>query len=236
MPIRPAQTLLVVDDEPNIRAAVCDAARADVGRCLSAAGGREALDTARRERPDVIVLDLGLPDLDGLEVCHRLREFTQVPIVVLSARHSEAEKARLLDAGADDYVTKPFGTVEFQARIRAHLRRARRPAPPRGPIAIGPFTIDVERRLAARGAAAVHLTPTEWQLLQTLLANAGRTMTHLQLFRAVWGSSDGDPQQYLRVYMAHLRRKLEADPYAPRHFVTEPGVGYRFEIEPTDGR
>ncbi|MDE3216987.1 MAG: winged helix-turn-helix domain-containing protein, partial [Gemmatimonadota bacterium] len=135
-----------------------------------------------------------------------------------------------------DYVTKPFGTVEFQARIRAQLRRARRPAPPHGPMAIGPFTIDVERRSAARGDVAVHLTPTEWHLLQTLVANAGRTMTHLQLFRAVWGSSDGDPQQYLRVYMAHLRRKLEADPYAPRHFVTEPGVGYRFEIEPANGQ
>jgi two-component system, OmpR family, KDP operon response regulator KdpE len=175
------------------------------------------------------VLDLGLPDLDGLEVCRRLRRMTQAPILVLSARHSESEKARLLDAGADDYVTKPFGTVEFQARIRAQLRRARQPSAPRGPLSIGPFTIDLERRTASRGDAPVHLSPTEWQLLHVLVANAGRTMTHAQLFRAVWGASDGDPQQYLRVYMAHLRRKLEADSYTPRHFLTEPGVGYRFE-------
>ena len=234
MPTTSRQTLLVVDDEPKIRTAVCDAVALDVARCVEASTGVEAIAAAQREHPDVIVLDLGLPDRDGVAVCRRLREFTQAPILVLSARHSESEKARLLDAGADDYVTKPFGTVEFRARIRAQLRRARRPAPPRGPLAIGPFTIDVERRSASRGAAAVHLSPTEWQLLQVLAANAGRTMTHAQLFRAVWGSSDGDPQQYLRVYMAHLRRKLEADPYTPRHFVTEPGVGYRFEIEPVD--
>ena len=234
MPSTPRQTLLVVDDEPKIRAAVCDAVRDDVHRCVPAATGAEAVDAARRDRPDVIVLDLGLPDLDGLDVCRRLRQLTQAPILVLSARHSESEKARLLDAGADDYVTKPFGTVEFRARIRAQLRRARRPAAPEGPITIGPFTIDVERHTAARGGAAIHLSPTEWQLLHVLVANAGRTMTHAQLFRAVWGASDGDPQQYLRVYMAHLRRKLEADAYAPRHFLTEPGVGYRFEAEPAD--
>jgi two-component system, OmpR family, KDP operon response regulator KdpE len=232
----PRCTLLVVDDEPPIRAAVCDAVAPDVARCLQAATGSEAIDAARRQRPDVIVLDLGLPDGDGVEVCRRMREFTQVPIVVLSARHSEAEKARLLDAGADDYITKPFGTVEFRARIRAQLRRARLPAAPAGPIAVGPFAVDVERRSAARNGTPVHLTPTEWLLLRTLFANPGRTMTHQQLFRAVWGSSDGDPQQYLRVYMAHLRRKLEVDPYAPRHFVTEPGVGYRFEAEPADVR
>jgi two-component system KDP operon response regulator KdpE len=233
MPASPRSTLLVVDDEPPIRAAVCGAVASDVARCIQASSGGEAVATARREHPDVIVLDLGLPDGDGIGVCRRLREFTQAPIVVLSARHSESEKARLLDAGADDYITKPFGTVEFRARIRAQLRRARLPAAPPGPVAIGPFSVDIERRSAARDGAPVHLTPTEWQLLRTLLANPGRTMTHLQLFRAVWGSSDGDPQQYLRVYMAHLRRKLEVDPYAPRHFVTEPGVGYRFETEPS---
>lgn len=236
MPASLHSTLLIVDDEPPIRDAVCDAVRSDVGRCLQASTGSEAVATAQRDHPDVIVLDLGLPDGDGLDVCRRLRQFTEAPIVVLSARHSESEKARLLDAGADDYITKPFGTVEFRARIRAQLRRARLPAAPPGPVAIGPFSVDVERRSAARNGVPVHLTPIEWQLLRTLLANPGRTMTHHRLFRAVWGSSDGDPQQYLRVYMAHLRRKLEVDPYTPRHLVTEPGVGYRFEAEPSDVR
>jgi len=230
MPASPPATLLVVDDEPKIRAAIRAAVRADVTRCVEAGSGADAIAAAERDRPDVIVLDLGLPDMDGVDVCRRIREASPVPIVVLSARYSEDEKARLLDAGADDYITKPFGTVEFRARIRAQLRRARM-AGPRGAVTIGPFVIDVERRSAARGTASVHLSPTEWELLQALVANAGRTMTHRQLFRTVWGASSGDPQQYLRVYMAHLRRKLEADAYAPRHFITEPGVGYRFEIE-----
>ena len=230
-PSSPGITLLVIDDEAGIRAAVREATAPDVARCVEASTGAEGLAAAQRHRPDVIVLDLGLPDLEGLEVCRRLRDATRAPIVVLSARHSESEKARLLDAGADDYITKPFGTVEFRARIRAHLRRSRLPAIPHAPVAIGPYTIDVERRSATRGATTVHLTPTEWRLLEALVANAGRTMTHQRLFHAVWGASDGDPQQYLRVYMAHLRRKLESDPYAPRHFVTEPGVGYRFETD-----
>ena len=230
-PPSPLPTLLIVDDEPKIRDAVHRAMARDIGRCLEAGTGGEAIDTARRERPDVIVLDLGLPDMDGIEVCRTIREYSHVPIVVLSARHSEDEKARLLDAGADDYVTKPFGTVEFRARLRAHVRRSRLPSAVQAPIEIGPFVIDLERRTASRDGSAVHLTPTEWGLLQALVANAGRTMTHRQLFRAVWGASHGDAQQYLRVYMGHLRRKLERDPYAPRHFITEPGIGYRFEFE-----
>jgi two-component system, OmpR family, KDP operon response regulator KdpE len=223
-------TLLIVDDEPKIRAAVRDAVAQDVGRCLEAGTGTAALAMMRRELPDLVVLDLGLPDIEGVEVCRAIREFSHVPIVVLSARHSEDEKARLLDAGADDYVTKPFGTVEFRARLRAHVRRSHLPSAVKEPIEIGPYRIDLERRTAERGGERVHLTPIEWSLLRTLVANAGRTMTHRQLFRAVWGASQGDAQQYLRVYMGHLRRKLEPDPYAPRHFVTEPGVGYRFEF------
>ncbi len=226
-------TILVVDDEPRIRAAVRDALAPDVARCIEAATCREALAAAEREAPDVIVLDLGLPDMDGGDVCRRIRERTHAPIIVLSARFTEQEKARLLDAGADDYITKPFGTVEFRARVRAQVRRSRLAVAPPGPVTIGPFAIDVERRSATRDGRDVHLTPTEWDLLQALVSNAGRTMTHQRLFRAVWGASDGDPQQYLRVYMAHLRRKLEVDPYAPRHFITEPGVGYRFEPEAT---
>lgn len=224
-------TLLVVDDEPKIRAAVHEAVARDIGRFLEARTGASALDITRRERPDLVVLDLGLPDMEGVEVCRGIREFSHVPILVLSARHSEDEKERLLDAGADDYVTKPFGTVEFRARLRAHVRRSRLPTAVHGAVELGPFHIDLERRTASRDGAAVHLTPTEWSLLQVLVANAGRTMTHRQLFGAVWGASRGDAQQYLRVYMGHLRRKLEPDPYRPRHFVTEPGVGYRFEAE-----
>ena len=228
---RPLPTLLVIDDEPKIRGVVCDALAGDVARCLVAGSGREGLTIAAAERPDVIVLDLGLPDIEGIDVCRRLREWSSVPIIVLSARHSEDEKASLLDAGADDYVTKPFGTVEFRARIRAQLRRARmaHSVAQEGPLALGDLTIDTARRQVTRDNATVHLTPTEWSLLSALVKNAGRTMTHRQLFTAVWGSSHGDAQQYLRVYVTHLRKKIEADPYLPRHIVTEPGVGYRFE-------
>ncbi|HEX6965379.1 MAG TPA: response regulator [Gemmatimonadaceae bacterium] len=231
-------TVLVIEDEPKIRAVVRDALAEDVTRVLDAATGEDGIAVAVAERPDLVVLDLGLPDMDGLEVCRRLRQWSSAPIVVLSARHSEEEKVRLLDAGADDYVTKPFGPVEFRARVRAQLRRARMAPVPGGdqPLALGDLTIDVARRSVMRDGETVHLSPTEWGLLQTLVTNAGRTMTHQQLFHAVWGPSYGDPQGYLRVYVAHLRRKIERDPYTPRHILTEPGVGYRFESEPSDGR
>jgi two-component system, OmpR family, KDP operon response regulator KdpE len=224
-------TILVIDDEAKIRAVVCTSVAEDVDRCLTAGTGEEGLALAAADRPDLIVLDLGLPDLDGIEVCRRLREWSSAPIVVLSARHAEDEKVALLEAGADDYITKPFGPVEFRARVRAQLRRARMAPVPGGdePMHIGDLAIDVARRTVTRGGATVHLTPTEWNLLAVLVRNAPRTMTHQQLFNAVWGSSHGDAQQYLRVYVAHLRRKIEDDPYQPRRIVTEPGVGYRFE-------
>jgi two-component system KDP operon response regulator KdpE len=227
----PGRNVLIIEDEPKVRRVVADALRADAPRILEAASGLEGLELAAAERPDLVVLDLGLPDIEGIEVCRRLRTWTSAPIVVLSARHSESEKTALLDAGADDYVTKPFGTDELRARVRAQLRRAGMAPVPGGdqPLVIGTLTIDVARRTARRGTTSVHLTPTEWGLLVALLKHAGRTMTHHQLFHAVWGSSYGDAQQYLRVYIAHLRRKIEADPYAPRLIVTEPGVGYRFE-------
>jgi two-component system KDP operon response regulator KdpE len=222
---------LVIEDEPKIRGVVESALRSDVDGVLEAATGEQGLTLAEAERPDLIVLDLGLPDMEGIDVCRRLRAWTTVPIVVLSARHSESENTALLDAGADDYVTKPFGPSEFRARVRAHLRRARMAPVPGGdePLTIGDLVIDVARRTVTRDGTVVHLTPTEWALLSALVTNAARTVTHLQLFRAVWGSAHGDAQQYLRVYIAHLRRKIEVDPYAPRHIVTEPGVGYRFE-------
>ena len=229
----PAPTqLLVIDDEPKIRQVVCAALAAEGVRCLQASTAAEGIARAASDRPDLIVLDLGLPDRDGLEVCREIRRWSHAPIVVLSARHDEREKAALLDAGADDYVTKPFGVVEFGARVRAQLRRARMPAAPsaEAPLRLGALTIDVARRAVLRDGVPVHLTPTEWALLLALLKRPGRTVTHRQLFREVWHDSYGDTQQYLRVYVAHLRKKLEADPYAPRHLLTEPGVGYRLEI------
>jgi two-component system, OmpR family, KDP operon response regulator KdpE len=225
-------TVLVIDDEPHIRSIIRAAVETDGGRVFEAGTGATGLDLARRERPEMVVLDLGLSDMDGLEVCRSIREWSSAPILVLSARHSDEEKARLLDAGADDYLTKPFSTVELQARIRAQLRRARMGPVPGGdePILFERLTIDLARQTVIRDEKAVHLTPTEWGLLRTLVAHAGRTMTHHQLFDAVWGRSHGDAQQYLRVYVANLRRKLEADPLRPALILTEPGVGYRFEL------
>jgi two-component system KDP operon response regulator KdpE len=205
----------------------------DGGRVFEAATAASGLELARREHPDLIVLDLGLPDQDGLDVCREIRRWSAMPILVLSARHSDQEKAALLDAGADDYLTKPFSTIELKARIRAQLRRARM-GPVLGgdtPLATGGLAIDLAGRSVIRDGATVHLTPTEWELLRALVAHAGRTMTHRQLFDAVWGRHHGDAQQYLRVYVANLRRKLEVDPLRPTLIHTEPGVGYRFELD-----
>jgi two-component system, OmpR family, KDP operon response regulator KdpE len=223
--------VLVIDDETNIRSIVRAAVESDGGTAFEAATAASGLALAHSARPALVVLDLGLPDRDGFEVCRALREWSSVPILVLSARHSDEEKARLLDAGADDYLTKPFSTLELQARIRAQLRRARMVPVPGGdaPIVDAGLTIDLARRVVERDGIAIHLTPTEWALLRTLVAQAGRTLTHHQLFDAVWGRSHGDAQQYLRVYIAHLRRKIETDPLRPTHLLTEPGVGYRFE-------
>lgn len=230
---RPLARVLVVDDEPRIRAVVRAALRDEVAEVLEAGTASEGLTLASVERPDLIVLDLGLPDRDGLVVCRELRRWTVAPIVVLSARHAEDEKATLLDAGADDYVTKPFGERELRARVRAQLRRARMQPSADGdlPLVVGDLTIDIARRLVARAGATVHLTPTEWGLLVALVTNAGKTVTHRQLFRTVWGDVHGDAHQYLRVYIAHLRRKIERDPVQPRYIITEPGVGYRFEAD-----
>ncbi|HEX5576955.1 MAG TPA: response regulator transcription factor, partial [Gemmatimonadaceae bacterium] len=205
---------------------------ADGASVIEADTGEAGLQLARQRRPELIVLDLGLPDVDGLDLCRTIRGWSAVPILVLSARHGENEKATLLDAGADDYLTKPFSTVELRARIRAQLRRARMEPIPGGDgrVAIDGLTIDVPRRTVTRNDVPVHLTPTEWDLLRTLLEHAGRTMTHRQLFDAVWGRHHGDAQQYLRVYVANLRRKLEIDPLRPAMILTEPGVGYRLEL------
>jgi two-component system KDP operon response regulator KdpE len=227
----PGLTILVIDDEPQIRRVVRHALEEGNARVLEAATGRGGMDLAAAERPDLIVLDLGLPDMAGADVCRDIRGWSTVPILVLSARHSDEEKAALLDLGADDYITKPFSTRELQARVRAQLRRARLGQSAEGATRIEAdgVVIDLVKRSVSRGADTVHLTPIEWDLLRVLATNAGRTMTHRQLFSQVWARAHGDAQQYLRVHVANLRRKLERDPVRPRLIITEPGVGYRFE-------
>lgn len=225
-------TILVIDDEPQIRRVVRHALESESGRVLEAATGRDGIDLAAAERPDLIVLDLGLPDMSGEDVCRDVRGWSNAPILVLSARHSDDEKARLLDLGADDYVTKPFSTRELQARVRAQLRRSsmgesRAGAAPR--IEANGIVIDLAKRSVSRDGQLVHVTPLEWELLRVLATNAGRTLTHRQLFAQVWARQHGDAQQHLRVHVASLRRKLEREPVRPRLIVTEPGVGYRFD-------
>jgi two-component system KDP operon response regulator KdpE len=223
---------LIVDDEPQIRRVVKRALEGEVARLLEAGTGGEGIDLAAAEKPGLIVLDLGLPDMPGVEVCREIRKWSSAPIIVLSARHSDQEKALLLDTGADDYVTKPFSTIEFTARIRANLRRAQMaPALDRAqPLAVGSLTIDLAARTLKRGDQTIHLTPIEWELLRTFVTQAGRTLTHRQLFNAVWGRAFGDPQQYLRVHVANLRRKIEENAVQPQIIITEPGVGYRLEM------
>ena len=225
------ETVLIIDDELQIRRVVRNTLEQDGLRVLEAAAGREGADLAAAQRPDLIVLDLGLPDMPGLAVCQELRSWSQAPLLVLSARHSDTEKAALLDAGADDYVTKPFSPVELRARVRAQLRRARLAGGGDAVTCVrtGALAIDLERRVVTKAAEPVHLTPTEWAVLRVLVANRGRTLTHRALFTEVWGHAYGDAQQHLRVHVASLRRKLEGDAVRPQHLITEPGVGYRFD-------
>src|SRR4051794_23078855 len=228
-----ADLVLVIDDEPQIRLAVRDALRDVASRVDEAANGSAGVDAATNGRPDLVVLDLGLPDMAGADVCREIRQRSAVPIIVLSARHSEHDKVDLLNNGADDYVTKPFSVLELAARVRAQLRRARNlaaSAANSGPISIGSLTIDRATRRVSRDGVQIHLTPIEWQILATLLGAAGRTLTHQQIFDAVWGREFGSPQQYLRVHITNLRRKIEMDPAAPQIIITEPGVGYRAEL------
>jgi two-component system KDP operon response regulator KdpE len=221
--------VLVIDDETPIRRVVRNAFP-EPARVVEAGSGTAGIDAAAAERPDLIILDLGLPDMPGIDVCIEIRRWSSVPLLVLSARHADEEKVRLLDAGADDYLTKPFSTSELQARARALLRRsAMLSAPDDEPIVIGDLTLDLASRSLRRSGDALRLTPIEWDLLVVLMRNAGRTLTHQFLFGEVWrGRQFGDAQQYLRVYVAHLRRKIEVDSIRPRYIITEPGVGYRF--------
>jgi two-component system KDP operon response regulator KdpE len=221
--------ILIVEDEAQLRRALGINLRArgyDVG---TAADGTTALVAAGRQPPDLVILDLGLPDMDGVEVVHGLRGWSAVPIIVLSARDAQVDKVAALDAGADDYVTKPFGTDELLARIRAALRRAA-PADTDPVVETAAFTVDLAAKRVTTPNGEIRLTPTEWHLLEILARNPGKLVGQKQLLQEVWGPAYTTETNYLRVYMAQLRHKLESDPSRPRHLITELGLGYRLQL------
>ena len=220
--------ILVVDDDPQILRALRINLRARRYEVDTATDGASALKAAADHVPDLVVLDLGLPDMQGIDVIRGLRDWTATPILVLSGRVDSRDKVDALDAGADDYVTKPFGVDELLARIRAVTRRARAAEEAQPVVAIGPYLVDVANHTIAGGD--IRLTPTEWQLLEQLVRDPGKLVTHAALLHSVWGPQYSTETNYLREYMARLRRKLEADPSRPRHLLTEPGVGYRFRV------
>ena len=226
---RPANKVLVVDDEPALARALAINLRAHGWEVVTAADGRSALDAAATEHPDVVVLDLGLPDLDGTEVIAGLRGWTKVPIVVLSARQHGEDKVEALDLGADDYVTKPFAMNELLARLRAAVRRSQDSAPTTSVVTAGDIVVDMARKRVSRGGQDVRLTPTEWSFLELLARNLGRLVPREQILREVWGPAYEHETHYLRVYAAQLRRKLEDDPAHPRHLITSAGLGYTLE-------
>ena len=222
--------ILLIEDERQIRRFVRLTLQAEQMRVSEAETGREGLTQARRQ-PDLVLLDLGLPDMDGVDLIRQLRTWSTVPVIVLSARSAEARKVEALDAGADDYLTKPFGNPELLARIRVHLRRRHAPAGPELPLlAFGAVALDLAARSVIRNGQPLHLTPIEFRLLATLARHAGRVITHTQLLREVWGPGHAERSHYLRVYMGHLRQKIEDDPARPVHIITETGVGYRLMV------
>ncbi len=227
-----APHILVIDDEPQILRAMRTILTEKQFRVTTASRGEEGLSLAAANEPDLIILDLGLPDMDGVEVCTRLREWTQTPIIILSVRDSERDKVATLDQGADDYLTKPFGVEELLARVRVALRHSASRKGALGAqntvIKAGPLTIDLAWHIVKRGEEEVKLTGTEYKLLAYLAANHGRVLTHQSILTHVWDPADADHTEYLRVYMRQLRKKLEADPERPQHILTEPGIGYRF--------
>ncbi len=220
--------ILIVDDEPQILRFLEPALEASGYSTLHANCGHAALHLAANAAPDLVILDLGLPDMDGKEVLAKLRAFSKAPVIILSARDREAEKIAALDLGADDYIEKPFAIGELLARVRVALRHANGGAEPRKQIQVEDLVIDVEKRLVARDGEPVKLTPREYELLSVLARNAGKVMTHRQLLTAVWGPAHGEDIQYLRVFVGQLRVKVERNPTDPRLIVTETGVGYRF--------
>jgi two-component system KDP operon response regulator KdpE len=221
--------ILIVDDEPNILSTVAPLLRSRGYEVVTAVSGRSALEKVELDQPDLIVLDLGLPDLDGVEVCRVVRETSSVPIVVLTARGAESDKVRALDTGADDYVTKPFGVEELLARVRAALRRSDAPAAASEPIVRGNLVIDRERFRVHRDGEELRLTPKEFELLTFLAQHPGRVLTHRKILKAIWGPNAVDQPEHLRVLVAALRKKVEPDPSSPRYILTEPWVGYRFD-------
>lgn len=231
----PDPVILLIEDEKSIRNFLRATMKTQQYKLIEAAGGREGISLAASHVPDLVVLDLGLPDIDGIEVIEAVRQWSQVPIVILSARDQERDKIAALDAGADDYLTKPFGVGELLARMRVALRHAARPremeAQQQGTFCAGELEIDFERRTVTVAGEPIHLTPTEYKLLSIMAGYAGKVLTHTFLLKAVWGPGSVSETQYLRVFMANLRRKLERDPAEPRYVLTEMGVGYRLTDE-----
>ena len=228
-----ATRLLIVEDDPSIRRFVRQALEAEGHQVFETDTLRRGLIEAATRKPDLLILDLGLPDGDGMELIRDLRGWSRMPVIVLSARTDETDKIDALNAGADDYLVKPFSVGELMARVRAALRRsAGSGASADKPIAFGECEVDLARRLVRRGGEHVHLTPVEYKLAAALIGHEGQVLTHRQLLREVWGPGSAEQNHYLRIYMGHLRRKLEVDPARPQHFLTETGVGYRFVAEP----
>jgi two-component system, OmpR family, KDP operon response regulator KdpE len=225
--------ILVVDDEPQIRRALRTSLQAHGYEVRTASNGTEAIEAAAESAPDLVFLDLGLPDLDGTQVIERVRSFSDVPVIVVSVRDSHSDKVEALDAGADDYVTKPFAMEELLARLRAALRRTQGEEALPPVLRYGDVAVDLGRRLVEVGGERVHLTKTEWALLEALATNPGKLLTHQWLLRRVWGPGYAEESHYLRVYVRALRRKLGDEATAPKLILTEPGVGYRWIAEPS---
>jgi two-component system, OmpR family, KDP operon response regulator KdpE len=220
--------ILAVDDEPQILRAIRTSLAARGHEVLTAPNGETALDSLSASQIELVILDLGLPGIDGVEVIRRLRTWSAVPVIVLSVRDGQADKVAALDAGADDYLSKPFGMDELQARMRAVLRRTGQPEEERPVVSAGDLTIDLGKHLVTRGGVPIHLTRTEFALLEQLVSNPGKLLTHRWLLQKVWGEAYREESHYVRVYVAGLRKKLEQDPSSPALILTEPGVGYRW--------
>jgi two-component system, OmpR family, KDP operon response regulator KdpE len=225
--------ILVIEDEPQMQKFLGVSLESEGYRTLEATTGKEGVSLARTHNPDLVLLDLGLPDTDGMEVTRSLREFSVKPIIVISARGQEEDKVRALDVGADDYLTKPFGTSELMARIRVALRHSSRSKEESTEplLRVGDLEIDLDRRRVLSSGEEIHLTPNEYKLFAYLMKHAGKVLTHRQLLKEVWGAAYASQTHYLRVYMVQLRHKLEADAARPRYLVTEPGVGYRLKTD-----
>ncbi|MCE1205392.1 MAG: response regulator [Holophagaceae bacterium] len=223
--------ILLVEDEPQMRRFLRVSLEGSGYRYLEAGTGQEGLALAVQHRPEAILLDLGLPDMDGLEVVSRLREWSRIPVIVISARGQETDKVDALDAGADDYLTKPFGTRELLARVRVALRHGGLEAAQEPVFVLDRWRVDLAKRQVLMDGKEVHLTPLEYSLFTTLIRHAGKVVTHRQLLKEVWGGAAGAQPLYLRVYMTQLRHKLEAEPSRPKYLQTEPGVGYRLRME-----